>query len=585
MEYLRKMKKLFKNKEFIFVILFIVLASLLRLLWLDKVPTAIGGDELTYVMNAKAMFLSGSDISGTWNPLSIFLFHYPAYTTPQAELPYFLLAPVVGLFSFSLFSAKITFALLSIFSVFLIYLIAKQLFGREVGIIAGFIAAINPWLIYIGRTDYEGSPAVFFFLLGLLILLKAKSWKILWAIPFLFLAFYSYIGTKLAFLPFVLLSCFYAYWVVNKKQFFKQYLLVFLASFALIAFFIASSVFASGPSRIGEVFTPNDPTLAKQVDAIRKVSIQNPLTDVFENKFTMYGRVILTKLFKSFAADYLFVYGDNFFSILRNGMFYVLDAFFLLIGIAGAYAGKRKEFWFLLSIIFISTFPQILHTADLGNMVFHLSLMFPFLIILIAVGIWEIVKIFKNKWYFYASSAIVILLYTFLLLNFLNIYFYQWTLQGYFDFHVRLFSKYVTLAKQNNQQVLIYSPSAPDIFKKYLFYSNSYNKDTYLQIRKIYAANKFTFQNLKFMGCDNTIDPSKTNDVIIYDFNCGALKQSYPRVVIPRLSDGGQSYDIFNDKICSQYNLGRYPTNLSISDFSIESQSAQKFCQTYITNP
>ena len=257
----------------------------------------------------------------------------------------------------------------------------------------------------------------------------------------------------------------------------------------------------------------------------------------------------------------------------------------MLIGIAGAYAAKRKAFWFLLALVFISTFPQILHTADLGDMVFHLSLMFPFLIILIAVGIWEIVKIFKNKYYFYISSAIVILLYTFLLLNFLNIYFFQWTLQGYFDFHVRLFSKYVTLVNKNNQPILIYSPAASDIFKKYLFYSNSYNKNTYLTIRNIYKANKFNFGNLRFMGCDNTIDPTKTKDVIIYDFQCGSLKQNYPRLAIPRLSDGGQSYDIFNDRVCSKYNLGRYPTNLTIDDFSIENQTVQKFCETFITNP
>lgn len=578
---------LVKIKPYLPLILIILLASFLRLLWIDKVPNAIGGDELTYVINAKAMFLTGSDISGTWNPLSGFIFKYPAYTLPQAEFPYLLLAPIVGLTKLSLFDARITYSILSILSVLLIYLIAKELFDKKVGIIAGFIAAINPWFIYIGRTNYESSPAIFFFLLSLLVLLKAREWKILWSIPFLFLAFYSYIGTKLSFLPFVFLACLYSYFVVNKRKYFKQYALVSLSCFALVALFAASFVFkvSSSPSRLGEIFTPNDPVIAKQVDAIRKVSIQNPLTGVFENKFTIYFRVILTKLFKSLASDYLFVYGDNFFSILRHGMFYVLDALFLLIGIAGAYATKRKAFWFLLSLIFISTFPQILHTADLGNMVFHLSLMFPFLVILIAVGIWEILKLFKNKYYFYISSAIVILLYTFLLFNFLNIYFFQWTLQGYYDFHVRVFSKYVALADKNNQQILIYSPSAPDIFKKYLFYSNSYNKDTYLKVRAIYKADKFTFGNLRFVGCDNTINPSETNALIVYDFNCGALKKDYKHIAIPRLSDGGQSYEIFNDKICSEFGLKRYPYGLKVSDFAIENQSQQKFCETFITNP
>ena len=568
------------------LILVILLASFLRLLWIDRVPIAIGGDELTYIINAKSLFLTGSDISGTWNPLSGFIFRYPAYTLPQAELPYILLAPLVGLTPLSLFDARITYSLFSILTVVLIYFIAKELFNREVGFIAGIIAAINPWMVYIGRTDYEASPAILFFLVGLYILLKAKKEKILISIPFLFLAFYSYIGTKLAFIPFVFIACLYSYLVVNKKLYLKYYLVVFLASFLLVGLFAASFLFkvSSSPSRLGEVLTPNDPSIVKQVDEIRKITIQTPLTNIFENKITMYLRIVITKLFKSLSADYLFVSGDTFFSILRNGMFYILDAFFLLVGIAAVYSQKRKSFWFLLALVFISTFPQILHTADLGNMVFHLSLMFPFLVILIALGIWEIINIFKNKYYFYGSIAITTLLYTFLLFNFLNIYFFQWTLQDNFDFHVRTFSKYVSLASKNQQEVLIYSPSAPDIFKKYLFYTNSYNKDTYLTIRKIYKANKFNFGNLKFMGCDNTIDPTKTSDLIVYDFQCGNLKKDYSHLAISRLSDGGQNYEIYNDKICSQYPLKLYPSGITIGDFSIETMSASKFCETFVTS-
>jgi 4-amino-4-deoxy-L-arabinose transferase-like glycosyltransferase len=574
-------------RNYLPLILIILLASFLRLLWLDKVPNAIGGDELTYVINAKAMFLTGSDISGTWNPLTGFIFKYPAYTLPQSELPYLLLAPVVGATQFSLFDARITYVIFGLLLVLLIYLIAKELFSREVGIIAGFIAAINPWFVYIGRTDYEGAVAPAFFLLGLLVLLKAKNWKILWALPFLFLAFYSYIGTKLAFFPFVFVSCFYAYFIVNKKKYLKQYVIVLLVSLGLVGFFAASFIFkiSPSPSRLSEVFTPNDPVIAKQVDAIRKVSMQTPLTNIFENKFTIYSRIVVTKLFKSLASDYLFVYGDNFFSILRHGMFYILDAFFLLMGIAAAYANKRKAFWLLLSLIFVSTIPQIFHTADLGNMVFHLSLMFPFLIILIGVGIWEVLTLFKNKYYFYGSIIITIFFYLFLVMNFLNIYFFQWTLQGYFDFHVRLFSEYVTLAKQNNQKIDIYSPSNSDIFKKYLFYSNSYNKNTFLKIRAIYKANQFNFDNLSFKGCDNTIDPTKTANLIIYDFNCGALKKDYKHVAIPRLSDGGQSYEIFNDKVCSSFNLKPYPYGFTIDDYAIENLSKEHFCETFITNP
>jgi len=113
----------------------------------------------------------------------------------------------------------------------------QEFFGSRVGVIAGLIAAINPWLIYIGRTDYEQVPATLFFLMGIYILLKAKGWKILWSIPVLYLAFYSYIATKLIFLPLIAIVILYCYFA-NKKQFLKQYTIVFGLSILIVAVYV-----------------------------------------------------------------------------------------------------------------------------------------------------------------------------------------------------------------------------------------------------------------------------------------------------------------------------------------------------------
>jgi 4-amino-4-deoxy-L-arabinose transferase-like glycosyltransferase len=565
--------------------LIIVLASFLRLLWLDRIPVAIGGDELTYIFNAKAIFLTGSDISGTWNPLTAFIFHYPAYTTPQAELSYFLFAPIVGFFNFSLFNARITAALFSILSVFLIYLLGKELMGKRVGLLAGLIAAVNPWLIYVGRTSYEMIFAMFFYCLGLYILLKVKGWKILWSVPIFYLAFYSYIATKLIFIPFVLISITYCYFVVNKRKYLKQYLVVFLLSILIVGVYAFMLKQSPDLSRLGEIFTPNSPILVDQVDAIRKITMQSPLKNIFENKITEYLMIIFTKMANTTSFSYLFLSGDNFFSLFRHGLFYILDAAFLIFGLAAAYKRSAKVFFLLVSFVFIAILPHVFHGTNLENFTPHITLLFPFLIILIAVGIDEILLLCKNKRLFYAILSIIIGLYVVSVLYFLNIYFFQFPLQGFFDFHVRLFSKYTVLTGQTKQQVLVYSPNSSDIFKKYLFYSNNYNQKTAMQIKTLYKMDKFDFANIKFMGCDNTIDPTTISQTIIYDFNCGALKKEYKRIVIPRLSDGGQSYDIFNDKVCQSFNLQRFPANLKISDFAIENQTAQKFCETFITNP
>jgi hypothetical protein len=307
--------------------------------------------------------------------------------------------------------------------------------------------------------------------------------------------------------------------------------------------------------------------------------------NIFENKIAEYLQIIVLKTFDTTSFSYLFLMGDNFFALFRHGLFYVLDALFLIFGLAAAYKRKAKLFFLLVILIFVAILPHVFHSAGLENFAPHMVLFFPFAIILIAVGIDEMLRLCQKKWYSYVAPAAIVFLYLLFFLNFMNTYFLQFPLQGNFDFPVRLLAKYASLASQNGKPVIIYSPAVPEVFKKYLFYTNSYNKNTIALIKLLYKTNNFNFKNVQFLGCNNTIDPSKMSSLILYDFNCGPLKADYKRVVIARLSDGGPSFNIYNDKICQNFNLKRYPTDLKISDFGIENQSAQQFCQTFITNP
>lgn len=219
---MKKLKKIYDVKSMLPLFIIICLAALLRFTLLDRIPNAVGGDELTYIVTAKSIFLTGRDITGTWSPWSIFLFRYPPHEQ-QAELPYFLHLPFSGPFPFSLFTARIPFALLSIGIVIILYFLTKKLINVHAAIATGLIAAINPWLIYIGRTAYESTPATFFYLLGFYLLLSLRGSKLFISVPVFFLAFYSYIGMKLIFLPLIILFCLFA-WSRNRKDQ-KQYLL------------------------------------------------------------------------------------------------------------------------------------------------------------------------------------------------------------------------------------------------------------------------------------------------------------------------------------------------------------------------
>ena len=96
-------------------------------------------------------------------------------------------------------------------------------------------------------------------------------------------------------------------------------------------------------------------------------------------------------------------------------------------------------------------------------------------------------------------------------------------------------------------------------------------------------AGYFKFKNVNFLACDNTLDFSEKNEVILYDEQCGSNIKSV-HLTIPRLKDGGESYKIYNDSICKGMNLKRYPASLSIEDFAIEKMQTNKFCETFITS-
>jgi len=568
-------------RNYLPLILVILLAIILRFVFLDKVPNAIGGDEMTYVLNAKVSVLTGHDIFGSWSPLQSFLFQYPKGEA-QAELPYLLYAPIVGLLPLSLLAAHLTNAILAVLLVIFIYLVAKELLGEKAGLFAAFLASINPWLIYIGRTAYEATPAMLFYFISLFIVLRAKGWRILLAFPFLLLAFYSYIATKLIFLPFVLIVIIYCYFL-NKKKFLKQYLVLFSLCILLVLFYIVSLQLNPATVRLSKLLTPNSPGISDQVNLFRETTITNPFTNLLTNKYTIFVNIIFTKTLKTFATDYLFVSGDEFFSIFRHGLFYYIDSIFILLGTLFVFSKKRILFVFLSILILIGVIPQVFYTADVSSFSPHSTLMYPFLLILGGAGIWEIINLLKNKNYKIFSLAIILFLYLISVANFANIYFYWFPLQGYFDFSQRIVSSYA-FRSETVQKVTIYSNTSFNLFKKYLFYENLYNKNTASIIRENFNKQNYYLGNVTFKSCNIPANFKDKNNLILLDVNCGEKPIDIPNLAVARLSDGGESFKIYNDKICKNIRLNRYPSNLKLSDFNIESLTNQNFCKTFITS-
>ncbi len=557
----------------------ILLAVMFRFLYLGSIPNAVSGDELHYAITAKSIWLTGHDITGTWNPLSAFFFRYPP-GEQQAELPYFLHLPFSGPFPFSLFLAKLPFAILSVGVVFLLYGIAGKLFGKTAAIATGLVAAVNPWLVVMGRTGYEATPATFFYLLAIWTLLSFNSWGILWSLIPLTLAFYSYIGTKLIFIPFVLLAIILTY-RRPKQHAVNPYVVLLLSCLAFSVLYVILLFTSPAGSRLSELLLPSSPAVAAQVNEIRRASIQSPLLPLLVNKYIAYLQIMFSKLFRIFSPTYLFLEGDQFFLPARQSFFYYIDFLFMIWGALSIFSKKRKYFFILTGFIIIGTFPHLFHTT-MEDFSSHLTLMFPFLIMFVGAGIADCIDHLTGRLKPFGLGLLGFV-YALNIASFSMIYFFQYPLVGAGDFPLRILSRYVTFAGQAHVPVTIYSTRSGDLFTKYLFYANAMGREALPVISRLDTKVPFTFNQIHFTDCDSGVTRNNAPAGIILDDQICAMHIEGATAKISSLLDGGQKYAIVNDSVCSGYTLNPYPSGIRIGDFAIERLSQGNFCKTFIT--
>jgi len=560
-------------KQFIFLFVLLIGSLFLRVAWLDRIPSGISGDELLYVLEAKSVALTGRDLTGTWYPLSVFQFSYPPNEL-QAELPYLLNIPIVGLTSFSLFTARLTSAILSVLTILGFYFLVREIFNKPVAMITALVAAINPWQIYIGRTVYDMVPAVCFYLWAMYVMLLRKGKYLLWSLPLFILAFYSYIGTKVILLPIVILTSLYLVKEFPHRKNKKNAVILLAAIVIFISFFVYSLHIAKGATRLSEIIQVDDPLITQAVDSMRKVSIRNPLVDVFVNKYTITSTIVLTKLLRTFSFDFLFAYGDTFYSLYSHGLFYFIDVIFLVIGVIAMFVRERRKMLFVFLLTMMGTVPHLIHGAPTENFTPHIVMMFPFLLLFIGYGINEII----HKKYL---AYIIVMAYALSLGNFLQLYWFQHPLQGHFDFSYRVVSKYLQM-QENDRKVIVYSNRAIDMYKKYLFYSDSILKENMPAIRAALAGGDIQMNNISFAGCDTGVT-TREDVTVVYQSDCVLPTNTDQFLKISRLKDGGDEFRIMGDVACQKYELKSYPDHFEMRDLNIEPMNSQTFCETYIS--
>ena len=407
-------------KTHLFLIILILFAATPRLLWLDHFPISMAYDELNYVLNAKSFFRSSQNIP--WTASSLFSWGEKDFDIVISEIPSLINSIWVGPHLLSQFNARLPNAIMAILSVIFVYLITRILLNETIAKIAGVFMAASPWNIHLGRTALELSPAVFFFLFGIYLILKERSYKILLSLPIFVCGFLSYLGAKLLFLPIITILLIYKFKTVKDGPK-LPYLVYFLVSLLIILIYFLTLTFQPAGTRKGELLIFNPEWSKHVVDNERRQAIPNPALTLFSNKAVALSQRVIDTYISSFSTTNLFSKGETIsvYSTWEYGQLHYIDLILIAIGLLVLFTYYRKAFYLLVSLIVVSPFASAIDIVQETYAVRSFPL-FPLLIIVSAVGFWFIREKLK---FGKVLSVIIGVVYLISFLYFLHLYFFR----------------------------------------------------------------------------------------------------------------------------------------------------------------
>lgn len=582
------MKILFSKKYLLLAVSFIaILAFFIRVPFLDRVPPGILNDEYKYVMNARAVWFTGSGVYGNWNPLSL---KAEPKDVKDSELLPLVLSPVEGIVPFTLFWVKLPFALLGVADVLMLAILGFFLFDSFTGVIIGLLAAINPYLIMFSRSGYDAHVAMFFFLAGMLLLFVLKRWKILFAFFPFALSFYSYVGLKVSFLPLVAGVLFWFAWFRNRKDW-KMYVALFLLCAGVVGIFLLQLKTSPAGARIQELIFPSSPEIATTVIQERTQSISPRITSLFVNKYTVWVHHVVGDYLDAFSLRTLFIAGENSThqSLFYLGYFYIFDLIFMIFGAVFLWMKKRNAFVFFAIVILLSPLTGAFRTDPIGSHVVHAVIMFPLLVMLAGFGIVSVYSVVFKKNRLFGLALCVIYLLSFA--NFLQLYLIQmpfFNAKG-LDLSSRILANYV-IREKPKQKITVVAKEPRSLFKLYLLYASEYNSRQDVEkvkdiLTKGDISHSYAIDGITFVQADPHKVIPQTGAVIVEagiplpESEFFTIKQPY---IVPILIDGGAVFKIFHGQTCSGLTLHGYPQGITFRDLSLEHLSEQVFCKAFI---
>lgn len=528
------------KKTTILLILIIILASVLRLVALDKFPWGLNADEAAIGYNAYSLIQTGHDEHGVSWPLE-----FRSFDDFKPPVYFYLVLPFVKVLGLNIWAVRLPSALLGIATVYLTYLLAVELLtgrrsdlerkplsgwahdeisGRSdlIGMISALLLAISPWHLQYSRGGWEVNASLFFLILGLWSFfkgLKNTKYLFLWVVGFV-VSMYTYHSMRVVapLLGFYLIIAnwnLFVNWylkIENYKANFRTLIISIILGFVLLlplAFQFLGGAGASARFAGVSIFADSGPL--SYVLEMRRTSA-NPnsvITKIIYNRYTAYAGDFIKNFASHFSPSFLFISGDE---IARNkvpgmGQSYIWTLPFFLLGLWFILKKPNKKtfliiYWMLVGVIPAALTFQSPHALRSENIVV------PFMII-IAAGIWSVfvwiseLKIRNSKIILLLASVIFFVMATSGLAYYLKQYYvaypnqlgYAWQpgfdqMARYFEDNGDKYDKIIVSTRYDQPYILVafFLKYPPAKFQKELIFSkpDKFGFSTGIQFGKYY---------------------------------------------------------------------------------------------------
>jgi len=232
-----KKRSLFTQQNILWRIM--LLACVVRIAGIAGLPGGLNQDEASIGYEAFSILKYGMDRNGISNPI-----HLLSWGSGQNIAYAWLCMPFIAVMGLSVFSVRLPMALAGCVSVYVFYLLVKEIYDERTALWAGFYFAVFPWHIMKSRWALESNIFPDLVLWAVLLLVyyvkKQKAVYLYTAVAVFAFSVYSY-GTAYMFIPMFLAGVWL--WMlaakkINIKHFVRSAVFCFILVLPIMLFVI-----------------------------------------------------------------------------------------------------------------------------------------------------------------------------------------------------------------------------------------------------------------------------------------------------------------------------------------------------------